>query len=141
MHAKIRIKKNIKRQKKHNPMRKIFRITPLILFISLLPAVLFSSCDKDTNCYIDVLVRDEISRNPVSGVSIEIKQEGGVVHANGITGANGIFSTHFIAPAIVIVKADLPVENGGHRRNETSIRLKEGETVTANITLPIKVEY
>lgn len=122
-------------------MKKRINTLLSILFFSILPITLFSSCDKDTNCYIDVFVRDEITRTPISGVNIEIKQNGGVVHGAGITDATGTFSTHFIAPAIVIVKADLPVENGGHRRAETSIRLKEGETVTANITLPITVDY
>ena len=42
---------------------------------------------------------------------------------------------------VVQVKADLSVADNGHRRAETSIRLQEGETVTANILLPKTVTY
>ena len=124
-------------------MKKRINTLLVILFFSLLPMPLFSSCDKDTNCYIDVFVRDEVTRNPISGAKIVIKQDkpASTIHAEGITNNEGIFSTHFIAPAIVSVKARLDVDNGGFRTAETSIRLKEGETVTANVTLPIQIEY
>ena len=122
-------------------MKKRVNTLLAILFFSLLPMSIFSSCDKDTNCYIDVLVLDGTTRKPISGANIEIKQDQGTLHDEGVTDATGIYSTHFIAPAIVTVKAKLDVGNSGYRTAETSIRLKEGETVTATVTLPDKIEY
>ncbi|MBO4587036.1 MAG: hypothetical protein J5677_04385 [Bacteroidales bacterium] len=121
-----------------------------LLFFSILPLTLFTSCDKDTNCYLDIKVVDETSVNPISGetiggapipgVQIEIYQDGGRVHANGVTDGDGVYSTYFNAPAIVKIKATLQLYDAGgnpagQRRGETSVRLIQGETLTAKITL------
>ena len=127
-----------------------------MLFFSILPLTLFTSCDKDTNCYLDVKVVDETSVNPISGevisgipipgAEIEVYQDGGSVHAKGITNGDGVYSTYFNAPAIVKIKAALQLYDGagnpaGQRRGETSVRLIQGETVTGKITLGSQVYY
>ena len=116
---------------------------PVLLFFSLLTPVLFSSCDKDTNCYLDVLVLEEGQRTPVSGAKIVINQEGGSVYAEGVTEGNGKFSTFFKNPAILNVTAELLVdeENQGYRRGSTTVRVAEGETRTATVTLPQQILY
>lgn len=122
-------------------MKKKLLLIPALLFISLLSSTLFSACDKDTNCYLDVLVLDEATRNPISGATVRINQEHGDVQGEGVTGADGIFSTHFSSPAILNVTAELQLETGGKRRGQTTIRIKDGETVTATVTLPLQAVY
>lgn len=131
-------------------MKKKNLILSALLFFSVLPMTLFTGCDKDTNCYLDVKVIDEATRGPVSGAIINVWQDGGTVQAAGITDGSGEYSTHFSAPAIVKIKATLQVYDLtdpahpiplGERRGETSVRLKEGETVHGNITLPAQVYY
>lgn len=113
-----------------------------LLFFSLLSMPIFSSCDKDTNSYLTVLVRNESDHAPIPLANVTISQNGGSVHAEGITGADGTFQTYFVAPAILNVKAILPEPDGvGERRGETSVRLKEGETVTATITMTTEIFY
>ena len=126
-------------------MKKKSLILSALLFFSILPIPLFTSCDKDTNSYLEVLVTDEATKAPISGVKIEILQtNGGNVHDNGITNAKGKCNFKFVSPAIVKVKAVLQLpENmgGGERRGETQVRLLEGETLTAKISLTSQVYY
>ena len=86
-------------------MKKKIHILSVLLFISLLPTVLFTACDKDTNCYVDVLVLDEATRKPVSNVIVELYQGNnitdGLNYDTGVTNEEGIYSTHFVAPAII----------------------------------------
>ena len=95
--------------------KKINRLC-LLLFISLLPTALFSSCDKDTNCYLDVLVVDENTKAPISGAIVELYQNNcdpsDYNYRNGATGADGIYSTFFEAPGIFSVKASLNLAEG-----------------------------
>ena len=126
----------------------------VMLFFSILPMTLFTGCDKDTNCYLDVKVVGETTVNPISGETVggeaipgavvEIYQDPGTVHDNGVTNSDGVYSTYFKAPAIVKIKAVLQLfdANGnpaGQRRGETSKRLLEGETITAEIKLSNQV--
>lgn len=137
-------------------MKKKNFIFSVVLFFSILPMALFNSCDKDTNCYLDVKVVDEGVVNPISGemtpgrsipgAEVEVYQDGGTVYAKGITGSDGVYSTYFDAPAIVKIKVTLQLYNeagmaAGQRRGETSVRLLEGETVPAQITLSSQVYY
>lgn len=112
-----------------------------LLFISMLSLSLFTSCDKDTNCYLDVLVVDEATRTPISGVNIVINQTGGSVYDEGITGENGIYSTHFSAPAVLYINASLPMPNEGERRGNGAVRLVEGEVKTVTIPMPADIYY
>lgn len=113
-----------------------------LLFISMLSLSLFTSCDKDTNCYLDVLVVDEATRAPISGANIVIYQNsGGTVHDEGITGENGIYSTHFSAPAVLYIDAKLPMPNEGERRGNGAVRLVEGEVKTVTIPMPADIYY
>lgn len=131
-------------------MKKKNLLLSAMLFFSTLSISLFASCDKDTNCYLDVKVVEESVVDPISGTAIsgvtvpgatvEVYQDGGNVHANGITNGSGIYSTYFDAPAIVKIKAKEQVYNAagqaiGERRGETAVRLKQGETVSALVTL------
>ena len=116
-----------------------------MLFFSILPLAFFASCDKDTNSYLEVLVIDDATKAPISGANVDITQTGGgTVQAHGVTGADGIFKTMFKAPAIVKVKASLPIpvsQGGGERRGETQVRLLEGETLTAKISLTDQIFF
>jgi hypothetical protein len=137
-------------------MKKKNLLFSVVLFFSILPMAFFTSCDKDTNCYLDVKVLDEGMINPISGemtpgnpiplAEVEVYQDGGTVYSKGITGSDGVYSTYFNAPAIVKIKARLQLYNdagqaAGERRGETSVRLAEGETITANVTLSSQVYY
>lgn len=126
-------------------MKKKILLTSVMLFISILPLTLFASCDKDTNSYLDVFVTDDVTKLPIPAATVDITQSGGgIIHVTGITGPDGIFSTSFKAPAIVKVKATLPIpiaQGGGERRGETQVRLLEGETLTAKISLTEQVFF
>ena len=123
-------------------MKKKINILAALLFISLLPMALFSSCDKDTNSYVDVLVLDEATRNPVSDVNVILYQtNGGEVTDTGYTNADGIYSTYFTAPAILSIKVSKAVANNGERRGNGTVRLREGEKVTAEINLASEIFY
>ena len=112
-----------------------------LLFISMLSLSFFTSCDKDTNCYLDVLVVDEASRAPIPGAKIVISQTGGSVHDEGITGENGVYSTHFSAPAVLYINATLAMPNEGERRGNGAVRLVEGEVKTVTIPMPADIYY
>lgn len=122
-------------------MRKKIKLITVLLVFSLLPLTLFTACDKDTNCYLDVSVIDMTTKKPIKDVQIDVKQDGGMVKAHGKTDKTGHYTTQFSAPAIVLIKADLSVANNGHRRAEMSVRLQDGETVEAEILLPQTVTY
>ncbi len=122
-------------------MNKKVILLSVALFISMLSCALFSACDKDTNCYLDVLVVDETSRAPIPNAKIIISQTGGSVHDEGVTGADGIYQTHFSAPAIVNINATLDMGNGGERRGSNAVRLVEGEVKTVTIPMPAEIFY
>lgn len=121
-----------------------------ILLISALSTLFFTSCDKDTWCYIDVTVLDSKNDNlpsPGAWVKIQyVKRNNdnpdnsiyGTIADTGQCDANGIYRTRFAAPAIFTVTAriDEPDEINNklyYREGEKSVRLKEGETVTATV--------
>lgn len=118
-----------------------------LLFFSLLPMTLFLSCDKDTNCYLEVQVYNGSTENPISGASVELYQTAcdtsDYNYTAGVTDENGVFKATYPAPGILKVRVRRildtvrPDRSIGYRRNdpETSTRLKEGETVTATVHL------
>ena len=128
------------------------KVLPLIgiLFISLLSTVAFSSCDKDTWCYLDVTVLDSRNNNvPAPGAWVKIQYVKineadpqnnivGTVSDTGQCNANGVYSTKFAGPGIftVIARIDEP-DTLNHkfyyREGERSIRLKTGELVTTTV--------
>ena len=120
-------------------MRKL--LFPALLFISLLTPAVFSACDKDTNCYLDVFVVDETSRAPIPNAKITISQNGGSVHDEGVTNAEGLYQTHFSAPAVVNINAVLDMGNSGERRGSNAVRLVEGEVKTVTIPMPSEIFY
>lgn len=105
-----------------------------LLLISVLSAITFSACDKDTWCYLEVLVKDQQTDLPAPDAHILISMEGTLADT-GITDANGIYTTKFAAPAIFNVKARLSYYDTLNpnvpyfRQGIKSVRLKEGETV------------
>lgn len=105
-----------------------------ILLISLLSVVVFSACDKDTWCYLEVSVIDQKTNLPAPDAHLLISMEGTLADT-GLTDANGIYTTKFAAPAIFNVKARLLYQDTLNpnvpyfRQGVKSVRLKEGETV------------
>lgn len=127
-------------------MKKRHFILCATLLFSLLSVALFSSCDSDTNCYLDVKVIDSNTKIPLPMAQVEIYQDGGTVHSYGITGNDGVYSTFFVAPAIVSIRAKLDVfnENGvrvGERRAQGSARLSEGEVKTATLSMTEQIFF
>ncbi len=116
-------------------MKKKHLLIAAMLFISILPVSLFSSCDKDTNCYLDVLTIDEDTRKPISGVVVKISQSGGNLSDEGVTGRDGIYTTRFSAPAIVSIEATYQLSDTTYRTGTASVRLIEGEKVSRNVTI------
>lgn len=131
--------------------KKILALTCLLL-IGGLSAFFFGACDKDTNCYVEVTVIDEITKLPVKGANVKIDIDNSYVNAEGITDAAGQFKTQFSAPAIFNVA--VTYETGYdetytpdifycYRKGNNTIRLKEGETVycTVNLEAAVIAEY
>ena len=124
--------------------KKINRLC-LLLFFSLLPTAFFTSCDSDTNCYLDVQVVDELTKKPVSGVTVELYQhncdESDYNYRCLLTGADGIASTYFDAPGIYSIQATLPLTEGGYRRGTGTVRTLEGETKLTQVILSTEIRY
>ena len=132
-------------------MKKKVLSTIGILFISLLSTVAFTSCDKDTWCYLDVTVLDSKNNNlPSPGAWVKIQYVKtnesdpqnnivGTIADTGQCNAQGVYSTKFAGPAIFTVTAriDEPdtvnVNKRYYREGERSIRLKTGELVTTTV--------
>jgi hypothetical protein len=122
------------------------------LLISVLSVLLFTSCDKDTWCYIDVTVIDSKNNNlpaPNAWVKIQYVKENPSDPTNPITGsisdtgqcdASGVYKTRFAAPAIftVVARVDEPDTLNNrfyYREGEKSVRLKESETVSTTVKI------
>jgi len=105
-----------------------------LLLISVLSAFTFSACDKDTWCYLEVFVEDQMTGKAAPDAHLLIGMDGTLADT-GITNANGIYTTKFAAPAILNVKARLTHIDTLNpnvpyfRQGIKSVRLKEGETV------------
>jgi hypothetical protein len=121
-----------------------------LLLISALSTALFSSCDKDTFCYLDVTVLDSKNNNlPASGAWVKIQYvknneedpQNNVVGTIADTGQcdmSGVYKTKFAAPAIFTIMAridepDTLNNKKYYRQGERTVRLKEGETVTSTV--------
>ena len=130
------------------------KILPLfgLLLISVLSTVAFTSCDKDTWCYLDVTVLDSRNNNvPASGAWVKVQYVKtneadpqnnvvGTISDTGQCNANGIYKTKFYAPAIFTVEArvkepDTLNNKEYYRAGEKSIRLKEGEVVSVTVKI------
>ena len=109
-----------------------------------LSAFFFGACDKDTNCYVEITVIDEITNLPVKGANVKIDIDNSYVNAEGVTNAAGRFDAVFSAPAIfnVAVKYETGYDDTYtpdvfycYRKGNNTIRLKEGETVKSTVIL------
>lgn len=117
------------------------------LFISGLSAVQFSSCDSDTNSYLNITVYDGSGSRPLPGTNLEVFAEGGNIPTQrGTSDAQGQYNVNFAAPAIVTIKAKYIVEVNDtlsirkYRQCKSSARLKEGEVIEIGINMPTNVE-
>lgn len=124
--------------------KKINRLC-LLLFFSLLPMAFFTSCDSDTNCYLDVQVIDEDTKLPVKGAIVELYQNNcdpsDYNYRQGTTGADGIYSTYFEAPGIFSIKATLNLESGGYRMGTGTVRTLEGDTKLTQVVLTHDIRF
>ena len=114
-----------------------------VLFFSLLPMTLLLSCDKDTNCYLEVQVYNGAMEIPFSNAKVEVYQS--VCDASdhnyrlGMSDASGIYKTSFTAPAILKIKVTYMLDTirpdlyQGYRTSEVTTRTVEGETKTAKV--------
>lgn len=111
------------------------------LLISALSSTLFTSCDKDTWCYLDVTVTDIENKQPVEGAWVKIDMNGSTISDLGQTNSSGIYSTKFAAPAIFNITSRLNYVDTNnpnirfYREGIKSVRLKEGETVSATVVI------
>lgn len=133
-------------------MKKKFLFFACVALISGISAFFMNACDKDTNCYVEVTVVDEVTKQPVKGVFVKIDIDSSYVSAEGYTNAQGRFDTVFSAPAIFNVNATYetgydsiytPDQFYCYRKGSNTIRLKEGEVVqsTVNLEKEILREY
>ena len=125
--------------------KKILALVSLLL-IGGLSAFFFGACDKDTNCYVEITVVDEVTKLPVSGAFVKIDIDSSYISAQGYTNAAGRFDTVFKAPAIFNVAVtyedascydDVYTSDIYHcyRKGNNTIRLKEGEVVASTVIL------
>lgn len=126
-------------------MKKKNALSVFALLISVLTCITFVSCDKDTMCYVNVTVIDEIDNSPVEGAYLKIDNNGSSIFAEGTTNANGVFKTEFAAPAIfnVNVKKDVNFDSitgryRGYRAGDATFKLKTAET--KEVTVKMKKE-
>lgn len=123
----------------------------VLLVVSILGSGLLQSCDKDTNSYLEVTVLDQTTKKEVKNAHVVIDMNRGTIADSGYTDDNGVYKTHFAAPAVFDIKAQLTIidtplykpEEGwfSHRDGQSSIRLKEGETVSATVFLEPNVTH
>ena len=110
-----------------------------ILLISLLSTLVFSACDKDTWCYLEVSVKD-LKGNLQEDAHVRISMQG-TIEDIGATNANGVYTTKFAAPAIFNVQArtlhtdPLNPNVPYFKQGVKSVRLKEGETVQVTVVI------
>lgn len=124
-------------------MKKKILVLAALLLMGGVSAFFFGACDKDTNCYVEITVNDEVTKLPVQGVFVKIDIDSSYISAQGYTNAMGRFDTVFSAPAIFNVSAKYhtgyDTVNGAvfycYRKGNNTVRLKEGETVQATINL------
>lgn len=122
-------------------MKKKSIVFALALILSTLVAFTFTSCDKDTMCYVTVKVIDEVDNSAVVGAYVKIDNNGSSIYAEGATNENGVFKTEFAAPAIfnVNVTKDVVIDSVsgamGYRVGDATFKIKEGETTDVVVTL------
>lgn len=122
-----------------------------VLFFSLLPMTLLLSCDKDTNCYLEVQVYNGATENPISNAKVQLYQSvceaSDYNYREGMSDNGGVFKTHYSAPAILKVKVTYMLDTirpdyyQGYRTTEVSTRIVEGETKVEKIHLPDTVYW
>ena len=126
-------------------MKKKFFVAACVLLISGLAACFMNSCDKDTNCYLQVTVKDS-KGGLVPHAWVKVDIDSSYVSRQGYTNAQGRFDTVFEAPAIFNINAKFEHDTFYteiytrdnyycYQKGNNTVRLKEGETVEATVTL------
>ncbi|MBP5516609.1 MAG: hypothetical protein J6X86_06650 [Bacteroidales bacterium] len=125
-------------------MKKKILIIACLVLMGGFSAFFFGACDKDTDCYVEITVVDEVTKKPVKDVFVKIDIDSSYVSSEGYTDANGMFKTSFKAPAIFNVSAKYETGYDSvytrdvfycYRKGNNTIRLKEGEVVKATVNL------
>ena len=123
-------------------MKKSFLTTISALIVSTFVLAMFTSCDKDTDCTLSVILIDEMTGNPFQGAVIKVAKDNSEVNAEGVTDANGRFKATFKAPAIFDVIAtydtgDRDPATGElfYREGRNSVRLEDGKTIECRVVL------
>lgn len=102
------------------------------------------ACDKDTDCYVNINVVDEVTHAPIQDVFVKIDINGSYVNSEGYTDAMGVFETVFPAEAIFNVYAEYETGYDSvytrelfhcYRKGTNTIRLKAGDTVYSTVNL------
>ena len=121
-------------------MKKSLLTTFSVLIICAFSAVLFSSCDKETDSTVDVVVIDQETNLPFAGVNVKICKDNSEISVEGVTDANGRVKATFKAPAIFDVVctyetglSDPTTGEKFYREGKNSVRLKDGETVECKV--------
>lgn len=120
------------------------RLFASILLISTLANALFSSCDKDTHCYVEVQAVYE-NGEPATAANILINQSRGTIEFHGVTDNSGTCLATFNAPAILSVNASVnatdPTGNViGQRTGQGTVRTIEGETVSCRVVISNQIQ-
>lgn len=119
--------------------RNILALSALI--VSTLSTPFLTSCNKDTDCALKVVVKDQLTLLPTEGIHVKASKYGTAVEASGYTDANGQVKLVFRDPAVfeVVATKDLGNLYGDtliyYREGSSSVTLKPGETVELQVIL------
>lgn len=124
-------------------MKKKVLICASILLISALSFSFFTACDKDTDSHLEVTVYDVTGKILQPNAYVRAFTDNGTVELTGFTEGDGVFKTDFAAPGVfnLYVIKEFPDSawnaQGYHcyLDGNSSVRLKEGETVATEIRL------
>ncbi len=111
------------------------------LLVSTLGTSLLTSCNKDTDCTLKVVVKDQLTQLPADGIFVKASKYGTAVEASGYSDANGQVKLVFRDPAVfeVVATKDLGDLYGDsliyYREGSSSVTLKPGETVELQVIL------
>lgn len=113
-----------------------------ILLFSGLSTSIFTSCDDDTNNYLQVKVVDVTTELPIAGTIVSVSAEGSTIEKIVATDSAGISNFTFAAPAVFEIVATYNIDSLSnsqtitYREGSSSARLKDGDTVFVTIALP-----
>ena len=131
-------------------MKKSFLITLSALIICAFSAVLFASCDKETDSVViipkgsvRICVIDEETNRPFQGANVVISNDNKEVSVEELTGMDGrVFATLCTSSeyydAVATYETNINDNNSGnkyYREGRNSFRLSKGDTIECRIVL------